>query len=526
MSNRKTTLFYAVLIAIASLSVGMVIASRLGLSPESSAQTVAAPAMNSAPLTGAVDAATFRNIAKAVSPAVVNIRTESKQRAQDLSDFFGGGGDDLFDRFFGGGGGPGNPRGQGQGPGQGQGRQPREQTVQAAGTGFIIDKSGFILTNNHVVEGANKIEVSLYGEGEDQEYAAKIIGRDPLTDSALIQLTEMPNHSLPEIKFGDSSIMEAGDWVMAIGNPFGLAHTVSVGVISGTQRPFETTQQRFAQMLQTDAAINPGNSGGPLLNVRGEVVGINTAIYTDAARQGNIGIGFAMPINVVRELLPQLRTGKITRGRIGVEVSAIRRDDIDALGLKTTDGALVRSVSAGGAAGKAGMKPGDVIVAFNGKPVKKNDDLVSMVMATKPGTTVPIRVRRGTNEQTLSVTVDELDLEAESQQTRNRDDNTNEPQNEATAGFGMSLSNITADVARRLRLQDNTRGALVVDVDASSPAARAGLQPGDVIIDVNRQPVTNSAEAQRELAKVASGRSASLVVIHQGQERFVIIKKD
>jgi serine protease Do len=149
-----------------------------------------------------------------------------------------------------------------------------------------------------------------------------------------------------------------------------------------------------------------------------------------------------------------------------------------------------------------------------------------MVMATKPGTTVPIRVRRGTNEQTLSVTVDELDLEAESQQTRNRDDNTNEPQNEATAGFGMSLSNITADVARRLRLQDNTRGALVVDVDASSPAARAGLQPGDVIIDVNRQPVTNSAEAQRELAKVASGRSASLVVIHQGQERFVIIKKD
>src|SRR6478735_6734183 len=487
MSNRKTTLFYAVLIAIASLSVGMVLASRLGLSPESSAQTVAAPAMNSAPLTGTVDAATFRNIAKAVSPAVVNIRTESKQRAQDLSDFFGGGGDDLFDRFFGGGGGGGQGRGQGQG-GQGQGRQPREQTVQAAGTGFIIDKAGFILTNNHVVEGANKIEVSLYGEGEDQEYAAKIIGRDPLTDSALIQLTEMPNHSLPEIKFGDSSIMEPGDWVMAIGNPFGLAHTVSVGVISGTQRPFETTQQRFAQLLQTDAAINPGNSGGPLLNVRGEVVGINTAIYTDAARQGNIGIGFAMPINVVRELLPQLRTGKITRGRIGVEVSAIRRDDIEALGLKTTEGALVRSVSPSGAANKAGMKPGDVILAFNGKPVKKNDDLVSMVMATKPGTTVPIRVRRGSGEQTLSVTVDELDLEAESQQTRNRDDN-NEPQNEPTAGFGMSLGNITPDIARRLRLQDDTRGALVVDVDQSSAAARGGLVPGDVIIEVNRQAV-------------------------------------
>jgi len=522
MSNRKTTLFYAVLIAVASLSVGMVIASRLGLAPESSAQTVAAPAMNSAPLTGAVDAGTFRNIAKAVSPAVVNIRTESKQRAQDLSDFFGGGGgDDLFDRFFGGG--QGGPRGGGPG-GQGSAR-PREQTVQAAGTGFIIDKAGFILTNNHVVEGANKIEVSLYGrEGEDQEYAAKVVGRDPLTDSALIQLTEMPNHALPEIKFGDSSVMEPGDWVMAIGNPFGLAHTVSVGVISGTQRPFETTQQRFAQMLQTDAAINPGNSGGPLLNVRGEVVGINTAIYTDASRQGNIGIGFAMPINFVRELLPQLRTGKITRGRIGVEVSAILHDQIEALGLKSTDGALVRSVSPGGAASKAGMKPGDVIMAFNGKPVKKNDDLVSMVMATKPGTSVPIRVLRGKGEQTLTVTVDELDLEAETQQTRTKDDN--EPQNEPTAGFGMSLGNITPDIARRLRLQDNTRGALVVDVDQASAAARGGLVPGDVIIEVNRQPVTSSSEAQRELAKVASGRSASLVVIHQGQERFVIVKKD
>jgi serine protease Do len=170
------------------------------------------------------------------------------------------------------------------------------------------------------------------------------------------------------------------------------------------------------------------------------------------------------------------------------------------------------------------MKPGDVIVNYNGKPVKKNDDLVSMVMATKPGTTVPLRVLRGKAEQTLNVTVDELDLEAETQQTRTRDDNV-EPPNEATAGFGMTLSNITADVARRLRLQDN-KGALIVDVDQSSPAARGGLAPGDVIVDVNRQPVTTSAEAQRELAKVTSGRSATLTVIHQGQERFVIVKKD
>jgi serine protease Do len=176
--------------------------------------------------------------------------------------------------------------------------------------------------------------------------------------------------------------MQPGDWVMAIGNPFGLAHTVSVGVVSATGRSFPVAEQRFAQVIQTDAAINPGNSGGPLLNVRGEVVGINTAIYTDARQQGNIGIGFAMPINLVRELLPQLRSGKITRGRIGVQVQPVPREAVEELGLKSREGALVASVSSGGAAAKAGMEPGDVIVAFNGKPVKKNDDLVQMVMAT------------------------------------------------------------------------------------------------------------------------------------------------
>ena len=179
--------------------------------------------------------------------------------------------------------------------------------MQAAGTGFIIDKAGLILTNNHVVEGATKIRVSLYGEDEDQEYDAKIVGRDPLTDSALIELTEKPDHALPAIKFGDSAQMQPGDWVMAIGNPFGLAHTVSVGVISALERPFTVAEGRSAQVLQTDAAINPGNSGGPLLNLRGEVIGINTAIIADGRQSGNIGIGFAIPINTVRELLPQLR---------------------------------------------------------------------------------------------------------------------------------------------------------------------------------------------------------------------------
>jgi serine protease Do len=521
MSNRKTTFFYALLIAIASLAVGMVIASRLDLTPPSAAQSVAAPPFNTAPITGTISATTFRDVAKAVTPAVVNIRTESRQRTQDLSEFFGGGGggsDDLFERFFGQGGG-----------GQGRQRpQPREQVVQAAGTGFIIDKAGFILTNNHVVEGATKIEVSLYGEDADQEYAAKVIGRDPLTDSALIELTEKPNHTLPEIKFGDSSQVQPGDWVMAIGNPFGLAHTVSVGVISALERPFPTTEGRSTQVLQTDAAINPGNSGGPLLNIRGEVIGINSAIYTDARQAGNIGIGFAIPINTVRELLPQLRSGKITRGMIGVSIGVIPQNALETLGLKNRQGALVSSVAPGGPSAKAGIEPGDVIIQFNGKPVKDRDSLVSMVVATPPNTTVPVRVVRDRDEKTINVRVGELDLDAEQQALngprggRNNDN----PQQEASSGFGMSLSNITPDVARRLRLDDDVRGAVVVDVDPGSPAARAGIMQGDVITRVGRAQVNSVADASRELGRIPSGGTAILRIVRNGQDTAVVVTKE
>jgi serine protease Do len=519
MHNRKTTLFYALLIAIASLAVGMVIASRLDLSPPTAAQSVNAPPMNSAPITGPLSATTFRDIAKAASPAVVNIRTESRQRMQDLTEFFGGG-DDLFHRFF------GDPQGQGQGQGQGQQRRgrPREQVAVAAGTGFIIDKAGFILTNNHVVEGATKIQVSLYGEDPDQTYDAKVVGRDPLTDSALIQLTEKPKHTLPEAKFGDSSVMQPGDWVMAIGNPFGLAHTVSVGVISALERPFPVSEGRSAQVLQTDAAINPGNSGGPLLNVRGEVIGINTAIYSDARQSGNIGIGFAIPINTVRELLPQLRSGKITRGKIGVSVGIIPADALDEFGLKERKGALVATVVSGSAAARAGVQPGDVILAFNGKPVANRDQLVQMVVATRPGTTVPIRVLRDKQERTLNVTVDELDLEQEN--NRSSRNQPGDQDQDTSSGFGITLSNVTPDVARRLRLDPSTRGAVVVEVEPQSTAARAGITPGDVIVQVNRHPVSSAAEASRELSKVASGSTAFLLVQRGGQETFLTVRKE
>ncbi len=526
MSNRKTTFFYALLIATASLAVGLVIASRLGLAPESSAQTMAAPPMNSAPLNGPLTASTFRDIARLVTPAVVNIRTESRQRQQDLTDFFGGNGggngggsDDLFERFF------GAPQGGGQG--RAPGGQPREQVVQAAGTGFIIDKAGFILTNNHVVEGATKIEVSLYGEDESQEYEAKVVGRDPLTDSALIELIEKPNHTLPEVKFGDSAQIQPGDWVMAIGNPFGLAHTVSVGVISALERPFPVAEGRSAQVLQTDAAINPGNSGGPLLNIRGEVIGMNTAIYTDSRAAGNIGIGFAIPSNTVRELLPQLRSGKITRGRIGVGVRGVPADAVDEFGLKDRNGALIQTVAPRGAAAKAGLEPGDVVIAYNGKSIRNSEDLVQAVINTRPGSTVPLRIVRDRQEQTKNITVDELDLESETQARNDAGAGRGAPaQPEPSSGFGMSLGNLTPQIAQRLRLDDGARGAVVMEVEPESAAAKAGIQPSDVIVRVGRTAVTNASEASRELGRVPSGGTAFMRILRGGQETFVTVTKE
>jgi serine protease Do len=528
MSTRKTTLFYALLIAVASLAVGMVLASRLDLTPASSAQsTIAVPATNSAPLTGAIDAQTFRNIAKIAKPMVVNIQTEMKAKAQDLTDFFGGGGspDDLFHRFFGNPGQtPDEPGGQ---PGGGQGRRrPREQTTHAAGTGFIISKDGFILTNNHVVEDATKIEVGLYGDEPDVTYEAKVIGKDPLTDSALIQMIEKPKEPLTEAKFGDSSQMAAGDWVMAIGNPFNYAHTVTVGVISAEKRAFPVTDGRTNDMMQTDAAINPGNSGGPLLNIRGEVIGVNTAIITNARSEGNIGIGFAVPINTIRDLLPQLRNGKVIRGRIGVTVTQVPREDYEEFGLKSRAGAIVASVVSGGAASKAGIEPGDVIVQYNGRPVPSSDELVKMVVVTKPGTSVPVKVLRNKQEKTLNITVEELDLDAE-QTTARRPQPQDQTQNEqqGAGGFGLTLDNVTPQMARRLRLPSGQTGAVITDVEPEGPSA-GRLRPGDVILSVNRKTVASAADAARALQQIQSGRIAQILVWRGDGEVFVTVKKD
>jgi len=520
MSTRKTTLFYFLLTIVASLAVGMVIASRLDLTPTSTAQTMmAAPSVNSAPITGPLDAQTFRNIAKAQTPMVVNIRTETKGRGQDLTEFFGGAPDDLLHRFF------GSPDQEQGGGGGSNRRRPREQTTVAAGSGFIISKEGLILTNNHVVDGATKIQVGLFGEDLDQYYDAKLIGHDQLSDTALIQLVEKPSRPLTEARFGDSAQMGPGDWVVAIGNPFNLSHTVTVGVISATQRGISVTDGRQSEMIQTDAAINPGNSGGPLLNLRGEVIGMNTMIVSNSRSEGNLGIGFAVPSNTMRDLLPQLRQGKVSRGRIGIQVAVVPREGYEDFGLKSRAGAVVASVTAGGAAAKAGIEPGDVITEYNGHAVPNRDELVKMVVGTKPGTTVPVKLLRNKQEKTVNVTVDELDLAAETGQGGRNNNNNDQQEEQAGTGFGITLGNLTDQMARRLQVPRGQTGALVTDVDPNGPASPQ-VRPGDVILSVNRKAVSSAAEAGRELQAVPSGRIAQILLWRGEGEVFVTIRKE
>ena len=505
MSTRKTTFFYAALIAVVSLAIGMVIASRLDMAPRSEAQALSAPPpMNSAPLSGPVDAGTFRGIAHDQSPMVVSISTISTRPAEASDDQS----DELFRRFF------GTPRQQPE--------EPQEST--GAGTGFIIDSSaGLILTNNHVVEHANKIRVQLYGEEGDEEdgHEARVVGRDPLTDSALIELVEKgASAKMTEARFGDSGQMQPGDWVVAIGNPFRYNHTVTVGVISGLSRPFNVAPQRNVNMLQTDAAINPGNSGGPLLNVRGEVIGINTAILSN--RMANIGIGFAVPINLVRELLPQLRTGKVTRGKIGVTIQASRitQEDAESMGLPDRKGAVVREVERGGPAAKAGLRPGDVVVEYNGRKVENDKNLVEMVVVTKPGSSVPVKVMRDKAPRTLSVTVAELTLAgAEAPEETAASD--------LTSSFGLQLEDLTPALAKRLQLPGDVAGAVITGLKPRGPAGRAGLAEYDVIVKVGSREVTTAEDAATELERVSPGRSVGVHVLRaRGSEMFATIRRE
>lgn len=448
----------------------------------------------------------FRNIAKKENPVVVAITTESRVKNQDMGQMFGGdqGGQDFLRRFFG-----------MQMPQQ----QPREQIENALGSGFIVTADGEILTNNHVVAGAQQIRVALFGN-DQKTYPAKVIGRDQLTDSALIKLENGPAN-LPIATLGNSDAVEPGDWVMAIGNPFTLGHTVTVGVISFKGRPMGVANGRWENMLQTDASINPGNSGGPLLDTDGNVIGINSAILSSGggggAEGGNIGIGFAVPINTVKTLLPQLRQGTVKRGQLGVQIlsTPMTDDEAKSLGLPKPEGAVVSSVESGSPAEHAGLRPGDVIVEYNGQAVQDADHLTQMVVSTAAGTRVQITFYRDGQRQTATATIQALNLEGTEQQNGGGG---------AAEGFGLSLGDVTPDIAQQLNLPSNVQGAVVENVEPGSAAA-AAVQRGDVILQVNHQPVHSSADASHALASVQSGQPAFLLLWRQGSRVFVEVRK-
>jgi len=438
---------------------------------------------------------TFADIAQKYSPAVVNISTQKIIKGRtSRREFFGPGpmpgpGEpfwDFFEKFF--------PD------------MPRERTQRSLGTGFIIDSKGLIITNEHVVKNADKIKVKLAGQGK--EYTATIKGRDPMTDIALLQIDS--KETFPFLTLGDSDKIRVGDWVVAIGNPFGLGHTVTQGIISAKGRVIGAG--RYDNFLQTDAAINPGNSGGPLLNLAGEVVGINTAIVATGQ-----GIGFAIPSNMVKDIIQQLETtGKVVRGMLGVQVQTVTPEIAKAFGLSEAKGALVSEVHPGTPAEKAGIKREDIIIEYNGTPIKEMNELPRLVAATPPGTKTTVKVLRDGKEKTIPITVTELKEERFGKEGV-------EPQTEDENTIGLTVEDLDPRLARRFDLKED-KGVVVVDVDPNSPAAEAGLRRGDIILEVNGKPIPDSRTLQKILAAQPKKSFARFLVKREGRTIFLAVE--
>jgi len=394
-----------------------------------------------------------------------------------------------------------------------------QQERHGLGSGFLIG-DGLVLTNNHVVEVQDesrpgrfrpmdeiKVITDETAPGGAREFSAKVIGNDPKTDIAVLKIEGKDVDKLKYATLGDSDVAEVGDYVLAIGEPFGLQATVTSGIISAKER----TQfgGPYSDYLQTDASINPGNSGGPLFNMKGEVVGVNAAIISGANT-----IGFAIPINVVKEILPQLKqTGRVARGFLGVSPQAITSDMADSLGLKSTKGALIADVVKDSPAEKGGLKPGDVVVALNGKPVSDNSQLTRDVGVIPPGSTVKLDIVREGKQRTVEVKLAERPDEKEQGGRTPTKSGQDKEQGDL---LGLSVQDVTPQLARQSQVDPATKGAVVVDVAPDSPAADAGLEPGDVVLEVNRRAVASAAEYKNAVKGVKKGDTA-LVRVRRGQ---------
>jgi len=434
--------------------------------------------------------ASFTDLVERVQQGVVNISTTKVVKRRPMPspfgpqgpfrDFFG---DDFFERFF--------------------GQLPREQKQHSLGSGFIIDPArGFILTNNHVVANADEINVRL-DNGKD--YEAEVVGRDSKTDLALIKTKKKMDITASE-PLGDSDKAQVGEWVMAIGNPFGLERTVTVGIISAKGRVIGAGP--YDDFLQTDAAINPGNSGGPLFNMKGEVIGINTAIVASGQ-----GIGFAIPINLAKEILPQLEKGKVIRGWLGVSIQDVTPELAKSFNLKDTKGALVADVLKDSPAQKAGIERGDIIVSFDGKTIASAHELSRTVAGTSPNTKAKVEVIRGGKRQTVTVQVGTMPGEME------------EETKVVAAELGLSVQSLTPELAEQFDWPRGEKGLLITGVEPGSAAEDGGLRRGDLIKEMDHKPVQTVDEYRRQLKKAKQGESILFLVKRGTQTFFVTVKK-
>lgn len=505
-SWKKTATAVMVAALVGAGSTGLVLGWHPGTAKAGLPEAGASPSVAGPAPTTVMAPISFRDIAKKVTPAVVNVAvtmspqaSAAEMRSQQMPAFppgspFG----EFFKHFF-----NQNPQGNGQQP---------QQVIHALGSGFIISPDGYIVTNNHVVKDEIKVTVTL---ADHTKYTAKVVGTDPKTDLALLKINS--DKPLPYVSFGNSNNAETGDWVMAVGNPFGLGGTVTVGIVSARGRDLQSGP--YDDFLQIDAPINRGNSGGPTFNLKGQVIGINTAIYSPNG--GSVGIGFAIPSNLAKPIIEQLRTtGKVERGWLGVQVQTVTPGLASSLGLKKAEGALVVTVTPDSPAKKAGFKSGDVILKVGSSVIPEMQVLPRIVAAKEQGSKVNIEVWRNGHEKTLSVVLGRTPTTTKTASAEHH----NTPK-EVQPTLGMSLSALTPDVRSQMGIPKDVSGVLVTGVRSESAAASAGINPGDIIEKVGHKAVTTPNEVDHDVkAAQRDDRSYALLSVNEGgNRRFVAL---
>jgi len=528
---------FAPLLATLVLASPLAFGQGAGTPPAPAPAPVAAPAP--APVAVIPALPTLAPLVRHLLPSVVNISTSQNAPARgnaqprpDAPDMPqlppGSPFEEFFRDFFNRNRPPGGPGPQGEAPapgrpGQGQPGQgqPPRRGAQSLGSGFIVDASGIVVTNNHVIDGADEINVILQ---DNTSIRARLLGTDPRTDIAVLKIeTDKPIQAVP---FGDSDVLNVGDWVVAIGNPFGLGGSVTAGIVSARGR--NIGQGNYDDFIQTDAAINRGNSGGPLFNLAGEVVGINTAIYSPSG--GSIGIGFSIPSNLARNIVAQLKeTGRVSRGWLGVNIQQVTDEIAESLNLPGgARGALIARAQEDGPAAKGGIRNGDVVLSFNGVAVREMRNLPRIVADSRAGTTVPVVVWREGREQTLQVPVGELPAEPQQASATGRQGQQPAPADRTVelAGLGMKVSGLTNELRERFRLRAEQRGVVIVEVTDGGVAAERNLRPGDVVVEVQQQRVGTPQELVARVEQLRrQNRPSALFLVENAQgQQFVALR--